>query len=91
MFRRYVLSLMGFCTPLVAGPRPVHQPETVASLPSPLLVTELGEKQQHRYCNITKHFLLEWLLLAYPFQNVMTNPPATIKLPPTQIGAVGDW
>ena len=28
---------------------------------------------------------------AYPFQNVITNPPATIRLPPTRIGAVGDW
>ncbi len=26
----------------------------------------------------------------YPFQNVITSPPATIKLPPTQIGTVGD-
>ena len=28
---------------------------------------------------------------AYPFQNVITNPPATIRLPPTRIGVVGDW
>jgi hypothetical protein len=27
---------------------------------------------------------------AYPFQNVITNPPATIKLPPTRIGTLGD-
>jgi hypothetical protein len=26
----------------------------------------------------------------YPFQKVITKPPATIRLPPTQIGAVGD-
>jgi hypothetical protein len=27
---------------------------------------------------------------AYPFQNVITSPPATIKLPPTRIGVLGD-
>jgi hypothetical protein len=26
----------------------------------------------------------------HPFQNVITNPPTTIKLPPTRMGALGD-
>ena len=29
--------------------------------------------------------------LLYPFQKVITRPPATMNPPPTRIGAVGDW